>query len=383
MLVTHGHWQYGRLENQQLCSTQALSATLARLGFVVFMYDMVGYNDTIQTPHRFGTDDRQLLWSWAPLGLQLWNSTRVIDFLESLPEVDPQKIGMAGASGGATQTLLAMAVDDRLHYLAPVNMISGYMQGGDFCENAPGLRLGTNNIEIGSMAAPRPMLVVSATGDWTKHVPKEEVPEIQRLYQLYGKQDSVSVIQIDEQHNLNQASREAVERFFDKTVLNDPKAGEVSEGEVHIEELQDMLALQNRPLRSGALNYDQVFELWRTMATNQMQALTDIDQLRTVLTSVLHVEWPDNVVAGQAQGTDRLTLGRRGVGDRVPGLFHRGNKNAVLLLNPDGAEAAMKAAQTNSGASRGNTTLAIDAFQTGTACAARPFARALPRLQPV
>jgi hypothetical protein len=371
VLVTHGHWQYGRLENQQLCSTQALSATLARLGFVVFMYDMVGYNDTIQTPHRFGDDDRQRLWSFGPLGLQLWNSTRVIDFLESLPEVDPQKIGMAGASGGATQTLLAMAVDDRLHFLSPVNMISGYMQGGDLCENAPGLRLGTNNIEIGSMAAPRPMLVVSATGDWTKHVPKEEFPEIQRLYQLYGKQDSVEVIQINEQHNINQASREAVERFFDKTVLNDPKAADVSEGEVHIEELQDMLALQNRPLRSGALNYDQVFELWRTMATRQMQAVNDTDQLRSILTSVLHVEWPANVIAGQAQGSDRLTLGRRGVGDRVPALFHRGNKNAVLLLNPDGAEAAMKAAQTKSGASHGNTTLAIDAFQTGSAVAPR------------
>jgi hypothetical protein len=102
-----------------------------------------------------------------------------------------------------------------------------------------------------------------------------------------------------------------------------------------------------------------------------MQALSDTDQLRSILTSVLHVEWPANVVAGQGQGADHLTLGRRDVGDRVPGLFHRGSKNAVLLLNPDGAEAALKAAQTNSGALRGKTTLAIDAFQTGTAVAPR------------
>ena len=97
VLVAHGHWQYGRLENQQLCSTQALSATLARLGFVVFMYDMVGYNDTIQTPHRFG-GDAERLWSFGPLGLQLWNSIRVVDFLSSLPEVDADKIAMAGPS---------------------------------------------------------------------------------------------------------------------------------------------------------------------------------------------------------------------------------------------------------------------------------------------
>jgi len=370
VLVAHGHWEYGRLENQQLCSTQALSATLARLGFVVFMYDMVGYNDTIQTPHRFGSD-RERLWSFGPLGLQLWNSTRVIDFLSSLPEVDAEKIGMAGASGGATQTLLAMAVDDRIHFLAPVNMISGYMQGGDYCENAPGLRLGTNNIEIGSMAAPRRMLVVSATGDWTSHVPQEEFPQIQRLYQLYGKEDSVSVVQVNEQHNINQLSREAVERFFAKNVLNDPKAAEISEGEVHIEELQDMLALHNRTLRAGALNYDGVFELWRTMATRQMQTVSDTEQLRSILGSALSVEWPADVLAKPGQGSDHLVLGRRGIGDRVPSLFHQGSKTAVLLLDPEGAEAAMKNAQTRSGSLRGKTTLAIDAFQTGSAVAPR------------
>ena len=370
VLVTHGHWQYGRLEQQQLCSTQALSATLARLGFVVFMYDMVGYNDTIQTPHKFG-GDRERLWSFGPLGLQLWNSTRVIDFLASLPEVEADKIGMAGASGGATQTLMAMAVDDRIHYIAPVNMISGYMQGGDYCENAPGLRLGTNNIEIGSMAAPRPMLVVSATGDWTKHVPQEEFPQIERLYQLYGKQDSVSVIQINEQHNLNQASREAVERFFAKNVLNDPNAASVSEGDVHIEQLQDMLALQNRPLRPGALNYDQIFELWQTMAIRQMHGISDTEQLRSILTSVLNVEWPGVVVSQPAQGSDHVVLGRQGVGDRVPGLFHRGGKAALLLVDADGAEAALKNAETRGVALHGKTTLAIDAFQTGSAVAPR------------
>ena len=49
----HGHWNYGRLEQQPDYSGQALAGTLARQGHVVFAYDMLGYNDTMQTPHTW------------------------------------------------------------------------------------------------------------------------------------------------------------------------------------------------------------------------------------------------------------------------------------------------------------------------------------------
>jgi len=55
---------------------------------------------------------------------------------------------MAGASGGATQTMMLAAVDDRLQFVSPVNMVSAIMQGGDLCENAPGLRLNTSNVKL-------------------------------------------------------------------------------------------------------------------------------------------------------------------------------------------------------------------------------------------
>jgi hypothetical protein len=171
VLTPHGHWTYGRLEHQAEFSGQALGISLARQGYIAFAYDMVGYNDTIQTPHDFGGPPEQL-WSFGPLGLQLWNSIRVVDFLQSLEDVDPERIAVTGASGGGTQTFLVAAVDDRVKYSAPVNMISAIMQGGSPCENAPNLRIGAFNVEIGSLMAPRPMFVVSATGDWTRNVPK-------------------------------------------------------------------------------------------------------------------------------------------------------------------------------------------------------------------
>ena len=171
----HGHWNYGRLEHQPLASVPLRAANLARRGHVVFIYDMVGYNDTIQVPHSFN-GRRETLWAFGPLGLQLWDSIRVVDYIASLPEVDATRIGATGASGGATQTFLLAAVDDRIAYAAPVNMVSAYMQGGSYCENAPGLRLGISNLDIAATFAPKPMLLISATGDWTKHVPTGGVP---------------------------------------------------------------------------------------------------------------------------------------------------------------------------------------------------------------
>ncbi len=184
ILHPHGHWTYGRLESQPLSSPQAFGINLARKGFAVFAYDMVGYNDTAQTPHNFSTPEYQL-WNFTPLGFQLWNSIRVVDYLTSRTEIDAARIGISGASGGGTQTFLLAAVDDRVAAAAPVNMVSGIMQGGCICENAPGLRVGTNNIETAALFAPKPMLMVSATGDWTKNVPKEEFRGSTRLSALW------------------------------------------------------------------------------------------------------------------------------------------------------------------------------------------------------
>src|SRR6266436_4382945 len=215
VLLTQGHWTYGRLENSPNASAPTLGASMALQGYVAFSYDMTGYNDMVQTPHEFGTP-REQLWSFGPLGLQLWNSIRALDFLESLADVDAAKIAMTGASGGGSQTFMLTAVDDRVRYSAPVNMVSAYMQGGDPCEEAPGLRTDTFNVEIAAMAAPRPMLMVSCTGDWTKHTPEEEYPAVRSIYQLYGHETSVANVHVNAKHNYNAESREAVYRFLGK-----------------------------------------------------------------------------------------------------------------------------------------------------------------------
>ncbi|MCZ2154588.1 MAG: hypothetical protein LC114_11915 [Bryobacterales bacterium] len=71
----HGHWNYGRLENSSTGSIPARCINFAKQGYVAFCYDMVGYNDTLQTPHRFRSAEGEL-WAFGPLGLQLWDSIR-------------------------------------------------------------------------------------------------------------------------------------------------------------------------------------------------------------------------------------------------------------------------------------------------------------------
>ena len=220
----HGHWSEGRFHHDHLGSVPGRGIGLARLGCVAFTYDMVGYNDSAQFDHRLAFGPRAGSWGVGQLGLQLWNSLRVIDFLCSLDDVDESRIGITGASGGGTQTFLLTAVDDRVAAAAPVNMISGHMQGGCVCENQPHLRLDLNNIEIAACAAPRPLMMVSATGDWTVHTPYHEYPAVRRVYDLFGAAGRVHTCQVEADHNYNQASREAVYGFFRRYLLGGPGA---------------------------------------------------------------------------------------------------------------------------------------------------------------
>ena len=369
IVTPHGHWDYGRLENSAINSVPGRCINLARQGFVVFSYDMVGQNDTLQTPHEF-QDRRQQLWSFGPLGLQLWNSIRAVDFVSSLPDADPQRIAATGASGGATQVLLLQAIDPRIRWSAPVNMISLLMQGGAMCENAPGLRVGTTTVEIGALMAPRPMLMVSASGDWTHNTPREEFPAVRAIYALYGKPENVESVQIDAPHNYNHDSREAVYRFFAKWIRHDPEAATLTESGFHAEKPADLLALHNRTLPTGALAFDGVFEEWRTLSRNQTDE-ENVGALRDGLLGAFASEWPHRVVT---EGTGpSIALGREAKSDRVPAIWLPGSGHGAptLVVDPAGTAAALQSPPGQALVNARAPVLFIDAFQTGAAIAPR------------
>ncbi|MGA2769883.1 MAG: hypothetical protein ABSG26_03610 [Bryobacteraceae bacterium] len=363
VLTPHGHWVYGRLEHTTIASVPARAINLARQGYVVLAVDMVGYNDTIQTPHDFGDKPVEQLWGFGPFGLQLWNAIRAIDFLQSLPGVNPNMIGATGASGGGTQTYMLTAVDGRVQFSAPANMVSFLMQGGSLCENSPNLRLDTNNVEFAAMMAPRPMFMAAATGDWTRNMLTEEYPAVRAIYDLYGRGEDVEALLLDAPHNYNQANREAMYAFFGKHVLGEKDPAKFKEQPIRVEKLQDMLALHNRTLPANALSFQQLFDEWVRLAKEQT------GNPRQRLACALAADWPSQVLS-QADG-GRILLGRPGIGDRIPGIWVKGPNPPVLVVHPDGADAARRTPEVTRLVESGRSVLMIDAFQTGSAVAPR------------
>src|SRR5262245_23124631 len=228
VLFAHGHWAGGRFHDDGEKAAkasidaggepdmdrgryfmQALPATLAKLGFVVFHYDMVGYADSTAIKHREGfTDAEAELRQQSFMGLQTWNSIRALDFITSLPEVDDKRIGVSGASGGGTQTFILCAVDDRPAAAFPAVMVSTAMQGGCICENCSYLRVGTGNVEIAGLMAPKP-LAMSGANDWTIEIETKGLPDLKKLYKLFDAEDKVAAKTWSEfPHNYNQVARE-------------------------------------------------------------------------------------------------------------------------------------------------------------------------------
>ncbi|MCA8996783.1 MAG: acetylxylan esterase [Planctomycetaceae bacterium] len=226
VLSPHGHWANGRFYDageegaqKQIDSgaeeyasgarypLQARMVQLARLGCVVFHYDMVGNADSQALPHRDGFNDADAsLWLHNKLGLQTWNSIRALDFLATHPNVDPKRIAVTGASGGGTQTFMLCALDDRPAVAFPAVMVSTNMQGGCTCENADYLRLGINNVAIAAMFAPKPMAMTGAD-DWTVDIETKGLPELKQVYGLYGAADQVHAKYYSFPHNYNGVSR--------------------------------------------------------------------------------------------------------------------------------------------------------------------------------
>jgi hypothetical protein len=292
-----------------------------------------------------------------------------------------------------------MAVEDRIKAAAPVNMISATSQGG-VCENAPNLRASHtdfSNMVVGSLMAPRPLLVVSAGGDWTRNTPSEEFPGIRSVYQLLDAVSNVQNTHINQLHNYNKESREAVYRFFNERLLNHHEP--VPEQRFSVEQVQDLLVLYNRQRPANAVNQEQLIERWISDSERSVEGMRPRDAssleraqrgFRERLAFSLLVSKPASgvLLSEKVESLplgEKLLIGRDGKGDRIPAVWLAPPKlNAqvppTLVVHPEGAAWALHSSQAADGLvkgilNRGGAVLSIDAFQTGTARAPRDTSR--------
>jgi dienelactone hydrolase len=244
VIFPHGHWTDARFliqpdkyvreeiatgqerfEQGGKSRFQSMCVQLARMGCVVWQLDALSDSDSKQLGpeivHKFAKQrpemNRTEGWGlYSPqaeanlqsvMGLQTLNSIRSVDFLLTLPEVDPTRLAVTGSSGGGTQTMLLAATDPRVALSYPVVMVSTSMQGGCTCENATLLRVNSGNVEIAALFAPKPQGMNTAN-DWTKEMATKGFPDLQALYKLYGKKDNVTLQRGEHfPHNYNAVTR--------------------------------------------------------------------------------------------------------------------------------------------------------------------------------
>lgn len=381
ILTPHGHWQFGRLDNREEGSIPGRCIDLARQGFVVFSPDMIGYLDSFQLPHDHNKSRAELkadeplpyehrvfrgdfdfpeaeLHGLSLGGLHLWNNIRALDFLTSLPEVDGNRLGVTGASGGATQTILLMAVDDRVRAAAPVNIIGMEKHPGCRCENFSGLWLDTSTLEIAATFAPKPLLLVSATRDpWTHATPEREYPALRRYYRLYDAEANIANVHVDAGHNFNAESREGVYAWLGRHLS--PRGRAVAEPppvSAEVRELGDLRVFPDKILPEGTLPAMRIIADWNArseaMALAALPAGTeDVEsfatQIRRGLRILLGIEIPgpyelayevDMVESREGFVYEREMIGREGRGDWIELESLRRTENplgGVLLVMPE------------------------------------------------
>jgi dienelactone hydrolase len=315
VLCPHGHWANGRFHDAGRKSVreqivqggerfeeggrsplQARCVQLARMGCVVFHYDMIGYADSQQISfeiaHRFSkqrpemnTTENWGLYSpqaeanlQSVMGLQTYNSIRALDFLLSLPDVDPARIGVTGASGGGTQTFMLGAVDPRPAAVFPAVMVSTAMQGGCTCENSSCLRVETGNIEFAALFAPKPQ-GMTAADDWTKEMQTKGFPELKEHYKLLGAPNNVMLkAALHFGHNYNYVSRSAMYGWFNKHLnlgLEDPVVEEDYK-RLTTEEMTVWDAEHPKP--AGGPDFERkLLAHWKVDAEKQLAALAPTD----------------------------------------------------------------------------------------------------------
>ncbi|MBR2723532.1 MAG: acetylxylan esterase [Lentisphaeria bacterium] len=356
LLCPHGHWKNGRVHHDERGGVIMRCIEFVRLGFAVFAYDMVGYNDNNDLPHSFDAELKEYadLYGVTTFGLQTVNSMRAVDFIAERPEVDPTRIGCTGASGGGSQTWFIAALDKRIKAIAPVCMLSSSFQGGCCCEEGALLRVnGLSNFDILASLAPMPMLLPSVTGDWTNSNPIYEIPCLKEVYKLYNAEDKLENFHYEDGHNYNQRTREHIYAWFVKQFYNEDKGEKIAEENTevpppemlwhngvkpetptkeHIKNTVDILA---ESYCSSALDDKGDFYAWQNNAREVLREMISSDTAtQDVAVQYYNIKWEINGGIACPE-----ILMRREIGDRVGCVYFKPEEQkspkAFLFVLPD------------------------------------------------
>ena len=228
---TCGHSDNGKAAE----AYQSFAQGLARMGYVVLIFDPLGqgeraqYRDPRLKPGRGGSVSEHLragnqqflvgefLGAW-----RAWDGIRALDYLLTRAEVDPRQVGVTGNSGGGTMTTWLCGVEQRWAMAAPSCFVTTFRRNVENeipadTEQCPpkALALGLDHSDFLAALAPKPVLILAKEKDFFDiRGALEAYGRLKRLYGLLGAEENIALFAGPTPHGYSQENREAMYRWF-------------------------------------------------------------------------------------------------------------------------------------------------------------------------
>jgi cephalosporin-C deacetylase-like acetyl esterase len=366
ILLPLGHWSEGKIAVQQI------AANLALKGFVVLAYDPVGqgerqqaYDRRTRTSLGGGATDQHILAGAQSLlagasfaRYRIWDAKRALDYLVSRPEVDAERIGCTGCSGGGTVTTYISALDPRIKVAVPACYINTFRllfagPTGDSEQSIPNfLAAGLDLTDYVESFAPKPWLILSTADDF---FPLEGAArayeEASNWYGIYGAKDKIAWTVGPGGHGTPLEDREALYGWLIRWLKDGSGSAKeepvelappfelraADDGQVEGRDLYEIIRDDFRRKQSAGSRGEMLAEIrkWALPATRPLSiALTDGRYLETEP----GVEVSAKLYAPHADGRKPAVLLVDGPDTLARELQQAGN--VVLSLTPRGLPAA-------------------------------------------
>lgn len=387
VLHVHGHWAGAKQDPV----VQARCVSCARAGFVALAVDAFGAGERAIGPalgeYHGGMTAATLLPVGRPLaGIQIVENARAVDYLLSRPEVDGERIGVTGASGGGNQTMYAGAHDSRLKAVVPVCSVGNYQAylgtACCMCEVVPGALQFTEEDAVLAAVAPRALKVISASRDASQFSPGEAARSIggaRSLFQVLGRGGALEHQVFESGHDYSRPMREAMVGFMRQHLLGQGNGEPIPDPVFDAEPRESLrcfpaglrpanwATLPQFALKEGrkALesrewpNNSSAWDAWRKEAGLELSKL---------LHGVNPVRMGKGVIKDESAGGVRRLLVETEPGIRLPMTVETGElrQPMVVLLHEEGSGAALKSSLAVALRKRGAGLVTVDLRATGT-----------------
>ena len=209
------------------------AAMWARRGYVCLIVDTVEQHDNPGDHHGlyYGYRHDWISMGYTGAGGELWNSIRALDVLASMPELDPERIGATGISGGGAHSFFLSIADDRVKAVASAcgvatpkwTLQNRHLLNHCDCMyfNNPYQR---DTCEFGAVIAPRPIFLCFASEDslFSREEYYHLAERLKRVYALYGNEDACCLYEYPGGHGYCDSAVEKINDWFDRHVAGTP-----------------------------------------------------------------------------------------------------------------------------------------------------------------